>query len=645
MKAVSIVAEKKEKRYVSDNAQLMDEWDWEKNNDIDPSKLMLGSGKKVWWKCNKGHSWEEKPNNRTSSNNNGCPYCSNHRVLVGYNDLSTTHPNLAFEWHPTQNGDLIPEQVTLGSNKKVWWICSKQHEYEATVSNRTAGRGCPFCSGKKVIQGTTDLLSKFPDIAKEWHPTKNGNLKPDCVSYGSDKKAWWICPNGHTYSSSPNARTSNNRGCPYCNGHMVLKGFNDLKTLFPQIAIEWCHSKNDPVSPDMIFPHSKEKYWWVCPSCKTEYLAAVSNRTNGTGCPKCSLRHHSSFAEQAIFFYISKCYPDATNRYTDIFNTKMELDIYIPSLKIGVEYDGAYWHNSKDSFGREQRKYKHCQKLGINLIRIREKPSSDDNLISDYIINSMTYRNDLSSLNIVLEQISKVIPLNCDFDVLRDESSIKSFYYTNLKEQSISVKFPQLAGEWDYERNGTLTPNMVSSGAADKVWWKCNKGHSWLTAVYNRTKGSSCPYCSGNIVISRENDLETLHPDLMLEWDYNKNDLLDPKTLSSGSNKQAWWKCNKGHSWKTSIYNRAIKNTGCPYCSNNLVWPGYNDLQTLYPQLADEWNYRRNFNITPSNVVARSTKKVWWKCSNGHEWEAQIRARVRGNGCPECSKEKRKKNK
>jgi hypothetical protein len=197
--------------------------------------------------------------------------------------------------------------------------------------------------------------------------------------------------------------------------------------------------------------------------------------------------------------------------------------------------------------------------------------------------------------------------------------------------------------EWDYEKNGDLRPEMVSVGSADRVWWKCSKGHSWQSAVYNRSKGVGCPYCSGIQVIVGENDLASLYPSLIEEWDFNKNIDISPDAILPGSNKHVWWMCKNNHSWKASIYSRAVKSTGCPYCSNNLCWSGYNDLQTLYPQLALEWDYSKNGNLTPNNVVAGSTKKVWWECSRGHEWEAQIRSRVRGNGCPECANEKRKK--
>ena len=635
------MAEKKEKQYVSDNAQLMAEWNWERNIDIEPSQVTLGSGKKIWWIGACGHEWEEKPNNRTSKNKYSCPYCSNHRILVGYNDLATTNPALATEWHPEKNGELTPETVTHGSNKKVWWICNSGHEFTASIGNRISGKNCPFCAGKKVLKGVNDLESRFPQIAQEWHPTKNADLSPSEISYGSTKKVWWICTKGHEYLSSPNNRTSSKKDCPYCNGHSVLKGFNDLETLFPNISQEWCYEKNNPVEPNMIFPHSSHKYWWICPACKSSYLSAVNNRTRGIGCPNCATRYHSSFAEQAIFFYVTKSYPDAINRYTEIFSNRMELDIFIPSQKIGIEYDGSIWHDSDESFLREKEKYSICKKQGIRIIRVREKPSSKDILTCDYLVRSRPYKNNIQIINYVINEIAKVLPLYTDYDVIRDEIEIKTCYLSNLGNQSLAVIAPELANEWDYRKNGTLLPSMVSIRASDKVWWKCANGHSWKAAIYNRSKGSGCPYCAGKKALSGTNDLNTTHPKLLAEWDYDKNSPLTPEMFLQGSNKAVWWICNKGHSWKTPIYNRAVKNTGCPYCSNNLVWEGFNDLQTLHPQLASEWNTQRNGAITPNRVIAGSAKKVWWLCPQGHEWEAEIRSRVRGNRCPHCAKTKR----
>ena len=99
-----------------------------------------------------------------------CPFCSRHRLLSGYNDLETLFPDVAAEWHPTQNGELTPKIISARNDKKVWWKCSKGHEWQATVASRTdekAGRGCPYCSNRKLLKGFNDLETKYPDIAKE----------------------------------------------------------------------------------------------------------------------------------------------------------------------------------------------------------------------------------------------------------------------------------------------------------------------------------------------------------------------------------------------------------------------------------------------------------------------------------------------
>ena len=145
------MAEKKEKRYVSDNAQLMAEWNWERNTAVAPSQLTLGNKKKVWWKCSKGHEWQSAVSNRTKGS--GCPYCSGRYSIKGENDLKTINPTLAKEWNYEKNNGLTPMDVLPSSNKKVWWKCQKGHEWITSVANRSKGNGCPYCSNKIVLKG------------------------------------------------------------------------------------------------------------------------------------------------------------------------------------------------------------------------------------------------------------------------------------------------------------------------------------------------------------------------------------------------------------------------------------------------------------------------------------------------------------
>jgi DNA-directed RNA polymerase subunit RPC12/RpoP len=103
---------------------------------------------------------------------------------------------------------------------------------------------------------------------------------------------------------------------------------------------------------------------------------------------------------------------------------------------------------------------------------------------------------------------------------------------------------------------------------------------------------------------------------------------------------KVWWKCSKGHEWNATI-NHRNQGHGCPYCAGQKVLKGYNDLQTANPDLAKEWNYEKNGNLTPEIFTANSGIKVWWRCAKNHEWQAIIANRNRGRGCPYCSGRKK----
>ena len=121
-----------------------------------------------------------------------------------------------------------------------------------------------------------------------------------------------------------------------------------------------------------------------------------------------------------------------------------------------------------------------------------------------------------------------------------------------------------------------------------KVWWKCQKGHEWITSVANRSKGNGCPYCSNKIVLKGENDLQTVNPTLAQEWNHKKNGNLKPNSFSSNSGQKVWWKCSEGHEWQATIDSRN-NGHGCPYCTGQKALRCENDLQTVNPTLAKEW--------------------------------------------------------
>lgn len=275
------------------------------------------------------------------------------------------------------------------------------------------------------------------------------------------------------------------------------------------------------------------------------------------------LEHH--FQNKLYFITLKKIYPDALNRCTQQLGGKRELDIFIPSKQVGIEYDGSVWHSSEKALNREVKKYEECIKQGIFLIRVKEKngvlkESSCDVLIrTDSNYNNETYKKLFSELN-------NYIDIPDDIDVVRDRIHILENYRTELKNKSVGTLYPHLVLEWDTEKNGLLTPFMFTPGSGEKVWWICNMNHRWRASIVSRTKGSKCPYCSGICVIRGKNDLATLRPDIAAEWNDEKNGELKPCNLKIKSNKKVWWKCKNGHEWQAIISNRTNKNQGCPFC-------------------------------------------------------------------------------
>lgn len=270
---------------LSENTLLVAEWHPDKNGALNPSKITQGSGKKVWWLGKCGHEWDAQVNNR--SNGSSCPFCSNIKILVGFNDIAATNPKLAAEIHPSRNDADTQFKITDRSSKRIWWIGECSHEWLASPNDRSRF-GCPYCSGNKVLEGFNDLETIHPAIAKQWHPTKNGNLIPSQFSKGSGKKVWWIGKCGHEFFSSISEKIrSCDKGCPICYGREVLQDFNDLASLHPEIAKLWHPTKNNELSPKDIVAGGKRKVWWICKK-KHSWTASVQHVTRGSGCPYCA---------------------------------------------------------------------------------------------------------------------------------------------------------------------------------------------------------------------------------------------------------------------------------------------------------------------------------------------------------------------
>mgnify|MGYP005759884915 CR=1 FL=1 len=196
--------------------EIAAEWHPERNGSLLPSQVARRSNKIVWWRCQKGHEWQATSNNRVHGK--GCPYCSGRRAISGVNDLVTLFPEIAAEWNPDRNGDLLPSQVKPFSHKLVWWKCKEGHEWKTIVYNRTRGRSCPYCMGSRVIPGVNDLATQYPELAVQWYQERNGDLHPEKAGCYSSKKVWWQCDQGHIWQAEIGNRVRTGSRCPFCMG-------------------------------------------------------------------------------------------------------------------------------------------------------------------------------------------------------------------------------------------------------------------------------------------------------------------------------------------------------------------------------------------------------------------------------------------
>ena len=266
---------------------LLSQWDGPGNAPLTPATVSYGSRRKVWWQCDHGHRWQAAVYTRTGGES-GCPYCAGKRPWPGFNDLASQYPDLAAQWHPTRNGDLTPDQVLCGSNRRVWWQCPQGHQWSAIVKSRTEGAGCPYCASRQVSAGFNDLAARFPHLAQQWDRARNGAMTPETVSPYSNRKAWWVCALGHRWQAAVSARAGGS-DCPYCAGRKVLAGFNDLATKDPTVAAEWDPTLNGGLTPQMVTAGSHKKVWWRC-SENHVWKAVVYARTGAKhcGCPVCA---------------------------------------------------------------------------------------------------------------------------------------------------------------------------------------------------------------------------------------------------------------------------------------------------------------------------------------------------------------------
>lgn len=613
--------------------ELAKQWHPTKNGNLTPKDVTCGNRKKVWWYLpyddpetgkHFDFEWETRISHR--SKGGGCPYLSSQAVWPGYNDLATKKPELVKEWHPVKNGNLKPEDVAPNSGVKVWWYLpyddpkTGKHfdfEWETSICNRARGNGCPYLSGQAVWPGFNDLASRNPELAKQWHPTKNGDITPEKVSCGKDCKVWWLLSyddpeTGKHFDFEWMERIVNRLNgerCPFFSGKAVWPGYNDLATKAPELVKEWHPTKNGRLRPTDVTLHSGKEVWWFLPyddpvtgkHFDFEWLAKINNRAHGRGCP-----YISGQAVWPGYNDLATISPKLTREWHPTKNRELT-----PSTTNCGTHDKVWWQLAYDD------------------------PETGKHFVFEWRGG-------------VRERVNGV---NCPY--LSGQAVWPGY-------NDLATKSPELAKEWHPTRNGDLTPDDVTLYSSKKVWWylpyddpKTGKhfDFEWECTVDNRARGEGCPYLSGKAVYPGYNDLKTKNPELAKEWHPTRNGDLTPTDVLCGSDKKVWWYLlyddpetgkHFDFEWRELISNRT-NGYGCPYLTGHAVWPGYNDLASQSPELAKEWHPVKNRMVTAEQVYKNAVKKYWWLCSKcGYSWRAPVYLRICGEAnCPNCRKNKK----
>lgn len=565
--------------------------------------------------------------------------------------LQTENPDLAKQWHPQKNAPLTANEVSPGSGRRVWWLCSNGHEWEAAINSRNQGVGCAFCAGQRPTD-TRNFATEYPELLKEIDSEKNKEFDPTKITPRANRKIWWKCQAGHSWLASVTNRTRRqfDNACPYCLNRK-LGEHNSLAQVRPDVAQDWHPTKNSPLTARDVIAGGSKKVWWLCKHGH-EWQTSVGLRVHsGTGCPKCSLQ--TSRIEIAVYAEIHALFSNVS------WQEKIEgyeCDIFLGEKKIGIEIDGVYWHRRRQNV--DETKANLFEARSIQLFRLREEGLP---LVSDRDISFKWSDDTFPIISKLVRQILKFAELK-DVERVRLENYVNGGSLINEKFYrkivsclpapppglSLADKNPEIAKEWAFDLNAPLAPEHFRPAASKNVWWRCGvSGHTWKTSLNNRvSQKTGCPECPRpkHIETTEEWNFAAVNPHLVCEWHPKMNGEIRPKDIRPQSNRKFWWLCKHGHEWQATPSSRT-SGSGCPYCYGRIA-SASNNLVALHPEVLCEWDGELNKGLDPADFTPYANRKVWWRCvhDSNHSWRASIYNRTKmKSGCPHCARNSRRK--
>lgn len=558
--------------------------------------------------------------------------------LYNYCQENPDKAYLLDEWDYEENEKLgfTPKTIGSSSGKKVSWICSKdkRHKWTATLNHRISGRNCPYCSSRKLFIGENDLASQRPDLAKEWHPIKNGKLTPDKVFKSSNKEVWWQCSKNpkHIWKATVNHRYSGYE-CPYCSNQKILIGDNDLATTHPELEKEWDYEKNYPITPQEVTSGSDKKVWWICKTCGHEWFATIFDRAKGRGCRLCSYNRVVKGVND-----LATTHPNLAAQWHPTKNGNLKPTDVVKGSEKNV------WWLCPDC-GHEWQATITGRRNGLYCPHCNQTSTSYPEMALFYYI-SLIYS----------EAIHRYKINNIEFDIFIPSLNLAieyDGYYWHKEKLEKENKKDQFCKDNGIRlirlRSSKLEPTILAENIFfnETTYKSISKSFSaflnYLDCEYNFEIDLELDYnqiIDMELLEEKENSLAVNFPELCKEIHPTLNNKFNPYKISSGSHIKIWWKCSEcNHEWKTSIKNRTLHKSGCPACAGIVPIKGKTDLATKFPEVLKYWDYDKNSKIglTPDSIGSGSNKKVFWKCPEcNYCWSTTISNKIKST-CPKCT--------
>lgn len=564
---------------------------------------------------------------------------------------NTVDYRLSKGWSPEQAVGLIPPPsfasktfgipIQIEGNKfKTLKEAAKHYQraYTHVIESLKKGRSIEQALGLALRENLLQL--KNPDLAKQWHPSKNGNLTPNDVSSGSGIKAWWICKENHEWEGVINSR-NRGVGCPYCAGQKSTEKRN-FGLIYPELLKEWDFEKNTHLDPFKLTPRTNQKVWWKCEK-NHSWQATITNKTRKGyqgNCPYCLNRKLCS--ENSL----ESLRPDIAKDWHPIKNKPLTPKDVIAGGTTKVWWICKHGHEWQGTIGTRVHNSTGCPKCSHQTSRIEIAVYAEIKAL----FSKVSWREKIEAYECDIFLPDKKIGIEIDgvywhkhkssIDTLKqkifEEKGIQLFRLREyglplLSERDISFKwsnnFFPIISSLIYQ---VIQFTDFSDTERKKLQQYINEGSLLNSKLYQEMVSylPAPPY---------ELSFASKRPDLTKEWAYDLNAPLSPEHFMPAANKNVWWRCKQGHTWETSLNNRSSQNTGCPSCPRILHNRATNEwnLAKIHPQLATEWHHEKN-DVPPEEITPNSNLKFWWKCRVGHEWQAVCSSRAQGSGCPFC---------